>query len=238
MNTKTLNNWFPSAKQPIKDSTQMWNVIECLARSYYNEPHRVYHTWDHVINMLNRWHSYAAVRNRLRSPTSVERLAVIWHDAVYIPGRQDNEERSIELMCMVLKRYPNVADYFSGDDIQMACELILSTKYPFQPRIKQAAYISDLDLIGFSYSKVDFIKNNTLIDDEFSHVEKYAKGRLNFLMEMLNRRPFYNSIETAGILVQTGGKKMSINELAYRNIVAEIERVKGNENGKKHSPKG
>ncbi|MFJ8645866.1 hypothetical protein ACIRNI_07060 [Streptomyces sp. NPDC093546] len=62
-----------------------------LAR--WAEPHRRYHTTDHLIAVLDRIDELAAYAD---DPDLV-RLAAWFHDAVYLPERSTNEERSARL---------------------------------------------------------------------------------------------------------------------------------------------
>ncbi|WP_252395278.1 HD domain-containing protein [Streptantibioticus parmotrematis] len=62
-----------------------------LAR--WGEPHRRYHTTDHLLAVLDRVDELAG---HATNPDTV-RLAAWFHDAVYRPDRSENEERSAHL---------------------------------------------------------------------------------------------------------------------------------------------
>lgn len=62
----------------------------------YNEPHRYYHNVNHVQSMLKEV-------DELRRDLDVHEIgiltrAIVYHDVIYDPRRQDNEERSVEFM--------------------------------------------------------------------------------------------------------------------------------------------
>ena len=61
------------------------------ARESYAGPGRHYHTWTHVLDCVAKLRDFTC-----DSPRAVF-LALVFHDAVYVAGRQDNEERSTEL---------------------------------------------------------------------------------------------------------------------------------------------
>jgi predicted metal-dependent HD superfamily phosphohydrolase len=63
----------------------------------YALPPRHYHALDHVVNMAEQ---FELVRRQVgwREPFPVYH-AVLTHDAVYEPGKSDNESRSAELAC-------------------------------------------------------------------------------------------------------------------------------------------
>ena len=67
-------------------------------RRRYAESHRRYHDLRHVDAVLGNVDRIARHSPEL-PPSAVEaaRLAALWHDAVYVVGAADNEERSAEL---------------------------------------------------------------------------------------------------------------------------------------------
>lgn len=58
----------------------------------YAQPHRVYHTMEHVLYMLN---AYGQIIGDERADWR-HVLAIIYHDVVYDSKRTDNEEKSVE----------------------------------------------------------------------------------------------------------------------------------------------
>ncbi|TYB46751.1 HD domain-containing protein [Actinomadura chibensis] len=64
----------------------------------YGEPHRRYHTREHLTAVLDLVDELAA---HAANPDAV-RLAAWFHDAVYDPERADNEERSARLAARML----------------------------------------------------------------------------------------------------------------------------------------
>lgn len=74
-------------------------AMEGLERTYgdlmarYGEPHRHYHTGQHLVECFERWD---LARSRGADPGALE-LALWYHDAIYEPRRRDNERRSAAL---------------------------------------------------------------------------------------------------------------------------------------------
>jgi len=69
----------------------------------YAKPPRAYHNFDHVAEVLRHYEAVAAGPG-WSQPLEV-RLAVLYHDAVYEPGRKDNETRSAGLAVAEIARW-------------------------------------------------------------------------------------------------------------------------------------
>lgn len=66
----------------------------------YGEPHRKYHTLEHIRDCLEQ---FALVRAQCEYPLALE-MAIWFHDFVYDPLRKDNEEESRKAMRRFLNR--------------------------------------------------------------------------------------------------------------------------------------
>lgn len=72
-------------------------------RAAYASPPRAYHHFGHVQDVLHRYAEVAAGPG-WQQPREVQ-LAVLYHDAVYEPGRNDNEARSAEFALAEIARW-------------------------------------------------------------------------------------------------------------------------------------
>ena len=151
----------------------------------YMEPHRVYHTLDHIYSMFQ----VAQEHNIKLSDEQV--LAILFHDAIYIPGRQDNEAKSAECFmeyCFNLKTVP-----FDADIVKT---IILETK-GHVPSIEESKIVLDLDLYGISQSDL-FNKNSIAIKKEFQDYLKisdteYYTNNLKWIESQLKKEKIYYS---------------------------------------------
>lgn len=66
------------------------------ARAAYDSPGRFYHSWAHILACLHEFRQMAFDEPRLVL------LALLFHDAIYVAGRKDNEARSAEFANEVL----------------------------------------------------------------------------------------------------------------------------------------
>ena len=66
----------------------------------YAQPWRHFHTWNHVERVLRaaQWHyarnNWGEYKYKPLPVPSAVKTAILWHDAVYLPGAADNEEKS------------------------------------------------------------------------------------------------------------------------------------------------
>lgn len=84
---------------PLTLPTFMLSELEAA----YAEPRRAYHNFNHVQEVLHRF-AEITVGPGWTQPAEVY-LAVLYHDAIYEPGRKDNEARSAELAMAQIDRW-------------------------------------------------------------------------------------------------------------------------------------
>lgn len=138
----------------------------------YATPPRAYHTLEHVLEVARHWATQTWQQPRETF------LAVLFHDAVYVVGRGDNEQRSAEL---------------SGDNPRVRELILLTAKHG---RLKpedvdpEAAKFLDCDLAILGAAPEQFDRYQQQIAREYEPVighEAYAKGRAQFLTALLAR---------------------------------------------------
>lgn len=136
------------------------------------EPHRHYHTLDHVMAMLDHYDgAHPGV------------VAAIWlHDVIYDPRASDNEERSAEQA---------QADLPPGDDRDLAVRLILDTKHHKGGDPWTDAF-NDLDLGIIGSSPAAYDRYAEQIRQEYSFVpdEIFRPARANILRAFDERQIF------------------------------------------------
>lgn len=103
----------------------------------YSEPHRAYHTLDHVRDCLNELNWASGLADK---PDEI-RMAIWFHDAVYNPFASDNEERSARLAEKSLAEAG-----ISDSAVRRISDMILTTKHPCRPESPDARLLMDIDL--------------------------------------------------------------------------------------------
>jgi predicted metal-dependent HD superfamily phosphohydrolase len=160
------------------------------ATAGYDEPDRHYHDKSHVYAVLSEIHS------RCDGLTPKEKgiacLAAFYHDAVYIPGALDNEERSADFAKNQLSntRIDRAA-------IDRTCKIILMTKYPHDTDDPIGNLVVDADLAELGASWPTFLRNDAAIRREHARFSDkvYYPARSKFLTSLLEREYIYRTEE-------------------------------------------
>jgi predicted metal-dependent HD superfamily phosphohydrolase len=154
----------------------------------YSSPDRHYHNLDHIRNML-AW--LAERKPRLEDlPLG---LAVWFHDAVYDPRAQDNEEQSA-----LLARTALASLGLADDQITTVTRLILLTRtHLTDPDDQSGALLLDADLAILGADPAVYDAYASAIRREYAWVaeEAYRVGRRRVLEAFLQRRRIYHTAE-------------------------------------------
>ena len=153
---------------------------------------RYYHTDVHVRNLLDGWNAIVSDTKMHLGMAVAGSIAIIYHDAVYDPTRNDNEERSAELMRKEMQ------GRLDKDYILIAEEAILQTKHT-DDNCNSWFHnvIRDLDLRGLGGSKPEYRRNTWQIRHEYSMFtdEQFLEGRQKFLVYMLGKERIFRTPE-------------------------------------------
>ncbi|NWH08844.1 MAG: hypothetical protein HXY22_09435 [Alphaproteobacteria bacterium] len=165
-------------------------LLEGLKRRYA-EPHRAYHTWEHIEALLRHFRTYEF---SLADPAAVL-WAIYWHDAVYDPIAKDNEEKSASLL---LSEAGNEA---AKATLEKASIYIRATRYHQLPEELPADALSDcglfldLDLSILAAPSEVFDTYEAAIRREYAFVpeDRFRQGRGTILKDFLRRPRLYFS---------------------------------------------
>jgi predicted metal-dependent HD superfamily phosphohydrolase len=157
--------------------TEMWDDVKAA----YATPGRAYHTYDHVLEVLARWHEVEWTRP-LESY-----VAVLYHDAVYVPGRHDNEAESAKLARAAITRFGVAADAARVEEL-----ILLTARHgKLQPADvdPEAALFLDCDMAILAAPEARFAEYERQIAMEYSSLppDVYAAGRRAFLEGVLRK---------------------------------------------------
>ena len=177
-----------------------------LARRY-GESQRVYHTLDHVWQVVQEVHRLAAY-----AQNSAQVQAAAWlHDVIYDPHADDNEERSAAYAAELLQALEQPALFISG--VQ---RLILLTKdHKAAPEDGDGRVLIDADLAVLGAPRAAYARYAAAIRREYAWApeETYRSGRVAVLRQLLQRPFIYHTVPM----------RQEREQVARENIQAEIE---------------
>lgn len=159
-----------------------------LVAHYYNEPHRKYHTVNHINRMFTDAES-------LNIPLlKSQELAILFHDIIYVPGSKTNEFDSGQMLVWFWNTYPNLFKYYTKHDITEAEKIINDTATHSTNR-SYSKVILDLDLYGLADDYDDYLEAGHRVRQEFNMYsdEQWSAGRIKFLSGFINRDSIFHT---------------------------------------------
>ncbi len=183
----------PASGTPVpEDATVTLPQAQAEAlREAYASPLRAYHHFGHVVETLAQFRSVAEGPG-WHAPDTV-RLALLYHDAIYVPGRNDNEARSADLAREHLRRWPPAVDV----DIDRVVALILLTArhgglhggdFPDSPEGEDTRRFLDCDMAILGAAPDAFAAYDRAIAEEYRAVPRwlYRRKRRAFFCMLLD----------------------------------------------------
>lgn len=150
----------------------------------YAEPHRFYHTLQHIGNCLRE---YYAIQEYFYHPNEVA-WALWLHDAVYDTHAHNNEEQSALLSARILHQ-----GGASATVVNRTTKLILATRHHTAPLEYDTHYVVDIDLAILGTAPQVFAVYEENIRREYAWVPEqlYREKRREILAAFLQREHIY-----------------------------------------------
>jgi predicted metal-dependent HD superfamily phosphohydrolase len=176
----------------------------------YAEPHRCYHTVEHVNEVLK---VAGKLADAATDPAAVQ-LAVWFHDAVYDPWTSDNEERSATLAGDLLRPLgvPEAT-------LRHVAAMIRATAHTAAGEVDaDTAVLLDADLAILGAEERRYARYAADIRREYTWVEEsaYRAGRTKILQSFLDRPRIYRTERMHAVAERP----------ARRNLRAEIQQLR------------
>ena len=158
----------------------------------WSEPHRHYHSLRHLqecLQTLERWARDTSERHEIG-------IALWFHDAVYDPQRDDNEDKSARWAAKTLKEL-GVAQ----DKVRRIRQLVRATRR-VSPSAKARAVrvegldlMLDIDLAILGSDRARFEAYERQVRLEYAHLsdEAFALARADFVEVLLSASPLYRT---------------------------------------------
>ena len=152
----------------------------------YSEPHRKYHTLQHLQECLNH---LQPVVELAQHPAEIE-LALWFHDAVYALQRQDNEQQSA-----LWAQREILAGGGSPEAAGRVFALVMATRHAALPESADARLLVDIDLSILGAAPVRFDEYERQVRDEYSWVPAwmFRRKRRAVLQEFQRRSPLFST---------------------------------------------
>ncbi|MER6009914.1 HD domain-containing protein [Streptomyces bluensis] len=177
----------------------------------WSEPQRRYHTLGHLTAVLDR---IDELEEYADDPDAV-RLAAWFHDAVYLPERSTNEERSARLAERALPE----AGVPQATTDEVARLVRLTVTHDPADDDANGAVLCDADLAVLAAAPESYARYAGAVREEYSFVpdDAFRTGRAAVLRQLLGLPRLF----------RTPHGEREWEAPARRNIVAEIERLSG-----------
>lgn len=158
----------------------MVKLLELITK-HYTEPHRRYHTLEHIGFM------FEIARERHIPLTRAQTLAIWFHDVIYDPTRNDNEEKSRQFAHDHMNHLQDV-DFL---DVLM---MIMDTK-THEPRSAMSAVVCDLDMAILATSRNFYLRYTQNIRAEYAHVpdKEFYEARNDFLIKLVMKKQIFHT---------------------------------------------
>lgn len=181
------------------------------ARKCYSELHRHHHDQNHLDECLVEldWLHGLAARER-----KIIKWAVLWHDAVYVPGRSDNEERSAELASSEL-----TACGIAAEDVAEVARLIrLTERHQAYPGDRLGTLIVSIDLSILGSDPQRYRAYAANVRREFASLsdDEWKSERAEELDRLLSLNPIFPDAEF----------RKRLESQARRNLESELKALR------------
>lgn len=183
-------------------SDKLYNTI---VSGYTNDTFRKYHNLEHVKKCLLTLENSKYNGNY----SAILKMALLFHDIIYIPGRFDNEFKSGECFLKFINKL-NIPKSKLEFDVYDVRDLILMTdhfsKEYYEDLIEdehhflysEILYIKDIDLSGLGSNLETYYNNEKNVREEFLYnmdTYTYWKNRIKFLKNLLSRNYIFETEE-------------------------------------------
>lgn len=172
----------------------------------YNEPHRFYHNMSHIEAIVN-----SAVNKNILSNELF--LAIIFHDIIYNPKANDNEEKSVELYYK----------YFKNEEI---AEAIMETK-THNPKTTLGKQLCELDLEVINSDFETFIDFENKIFKEYQWVDYsvYKEKRIEVLEKLGVKKEWIDYVRFRKPLIGLYAGSFNPFHKGHFNVLQKAEQI-------------
>jgi len=166
----------------MQELLDKWNIKlnYNILLSMWNESHRAYHNQNHLLDLINQINEN---KSKFESHKDYEKmvLCALFHDCIYDPMRNDNEEKSAEF-------FINCCQEKSQDVLDIK-QMILDTKtHESSTQLSEEFNQLDMNIVERDFDQL--LEWESGIREEYkAYGDMYKMGRLQFLESLLDKYP-------------------------------------------------
>jgi pantetheine-phosphate adenylyltransferase len=166
----------------MQELLDKWNIKlkYTILLSMWNESHRAYHTQNHLLDLIEQINES---KSKFESQKDYEKmiLCALFHDCVYDPMRNDNEEKSAEFFMNCCQE--------KNQDILDIKQMILDTKtHEATTPLSEKFNELDMNIVERDFNQL--LEWERGIREEYkAYGDMYKMGRLQFLENLLDKYP-------------------------------------------------
>jgi predicted metal-dependent HD superfamily phosphohydrolase len=182
----TVEHWLRTWEILGVEDSPALRVLHADVTRRYAEPHRHYHTLQHLEECFARLDE---LRDLAERPAEIE-LALWFHDAIYDVRARDNEERSAEWA-----RTSAVESGVATDVASRVRDLVLCTRHDTRPESTDARIMVDADLAILGADAARFDEYERQVRAEYAWVPGFIfrRERRKVLEGFLARPTIFNT---------------------------------------------
>jgi len=183
-----------------------------LINDAYHQPHRYYHNWKHILKMIEIAEKKAILDDSLF-------LAIVFHDIVYNPKNNDNEEKSVDcFLYAVPSSIPNR---------QSICDAIISTKehkWQYQ-RLGHDLILLDLEIFNSSFDDLVQFEKDIFKEYQFVDWKIYKEKRMKILERFNATESHKNYLKYFEPKIGVFAGSFNPFHVGHLNILEKAERI-------------
>lgn len=153
-----------------------------LVAQHWQEPHRYYHNEEHLAHLIGGIEQLYNKQQIDEEQRDTLLITAYFHDVIYDPTRNDNEERSADFFIQMADSHPNT---------QLVKEMILDTRNHEASSELSATFINlDMQVVSnSSFSELLAWERKIFKEYQYLDYEIYRQGRLDLLQNIKNKFP-------------------------------------------------